>query len=244
MTHNPWKASILTLFPEMFPGLLAHALSGKAYQKGLWTYETINIRDFTTDAHKTVDDAPYGGGAGMVMKPDIIHQAVESLIKTSPIKPRLIYLTPRGKPLQQLDVLTLSQAPHIAVLCGRYEGVDQRVIDYWQFEEYSIGDYVLSGGEVACLTLMDACIRLIPDVMGKEESWQKDSFAVGLLEHSHYTRPDVWQGLVVPEVLRSGDHQKIADWRQKNAEEETRNRRPDLWDKYCSAKGLTNRGSS
>ncbi len=227
-----WHVNILTLFPEMFPGPLGQSLSGRALEDGKWSYDAVNIRDFTQDVHKTVDDTPYGGGAGMVMRADIIEKALLS-IKTPG---RKIYMSPRGKVLKQALVQELVSAPALTILCGRYEGVDQRVLDAHDFEEVSIGDYVLSGGEPAAMIMMDACIRLLPGVMGNENTAGEESFSEstgGLLEYPHYTRPAEWnsangQTYMVPDVLKSGDHGKIAAWRQEQAEKLTRERRPDL----------------
>lgn len=227
-----WHINILTLFPEMFPGMLGHSLSGRALEKGLWSYRAVNIRDFAQDRHKTVDDTPFGGGAGMVMRPDIIEKSLLSLGEPG----RRIYLSPRGAPLKQALVEELAAAPVMTLLCGRYEGVDQRVLDAYGFEEVSIGDYVLSGGEPAALILMDACIRLLPGVMGNDETAGEESFSPvtgGLLEYPHYTRPAEWTTadgriLAVPDVLTSGHHGKVAAWRREQAEALTRARRPDL----------------
>ncbi|MCB9982077.1 MAG: tRNA (guanosine(37)-N1)-methyltransferase TrmD [Rhodospirillales bacterium] len=221
--------NILTLFPEMFPGSLELSLAGKALERGAWGYECVNIRDFGHGVHKTVDDTPYGGGAGMVMRADIIEQALLS-VKTPG---RKIYLSPRGKPLTQAKVKELAACDEITLLCGRYEGVDQRILDAHNFEEISIGDYVLSGGEPAALILMDACIRLLPGVMGNEATPDEESFSSGLLEYPHYTRPAVWeaangQTYDVPEVLQSGNHAKIKSWREERSLELTKKIRPDL----------------
>ena len=219
----------LTLFPEMFPGSLEHSLSGKALERGDWGYSTINIRDYADGVHKSVDDTPYGGGAGMVMRADIIEKATLS-IENPGCK---IYLSPRGKPLTQKMVLDFTQYEAITLLCGRYEGVDQRVLDAQGFEEVSVGDYVLSGGEPAALILMDACIRLLPGVMGNEETPLEESFSNGLLEYPHYTRPPSWEAADgktydVPEVLQSGNHAKIKEWRGEQSLDITQKRRPDL----------------
>jgi tRNA (guanine37-N1)-methyltransferase len=224
-----WHANILTLFPDMFPGPLAQALSGKALDKNIWSYVAINIRDFATDNHKTVDDTPFGGGAGMVMKPDIIERALLSI----PAPGALIYMSARGKKLTQARVQELSATPNVTILCGRYEGVDQRVLDAYGFEEICIGDYVLSGGEVATLTLMDACIRLLPGVMGNEETAGDESFSHGLLEYPQYTRPASWvdaKGTTheVPAILTSGDHARVKKWRDDQAKAITAQNRPDL----------------
>lgn len=223
------RFNILTLFPEMFPGSLGLSLAGKALERGDWGYECVNIRDFGHGVHKTVDDTPYGGGAGMVMRADIIEQALLS-VKTPG---RKIYLSPRGKPLTQGLVKELAAAQALTLLCGRYEGVDQRVLDAHDFEEISIGDYVLSGGEPAALILMDACIRLLPGVMGNEATPDEESFSNGLLEYPHYTRPALWEAADgqthnVPEVLQSGNHAKIKGWREERSLELTKKIRPDL----------------
>ena len=224
-----WHINLLTLFPDMFPGYLGQSLSGKALEKKIWSYDAINIRDFAADKHKTVDDTPFGGGAGMVMRADIIEAALLSIKTPS----RKIYLSPRGKLLNQKLVQELTKTPILTLLCGRYEGVDQRVLDAHEFEEISVGDYVLSGGEPAALTLMDSCIRLLPGVMGNDQTPTEESFSDGLLEYPHYTRPAAWQSatgqaLNVPEVLTSGDHAKIAQWRKEQAKIITKARRPDL----------------
>jgi tRNA (guanine37-N1)-methyltransferase len=224
-----WHINLLTLFPEMFPGFLGHSLAGKALARGDWGYTAINIRDYAEGAHKTVDDTPYGGGAGMVMRPDVIERALLS----RPDPGRKIYLSPRGTPLTQSLVRELAVTPTLTLLCGRYEGVDQRVLDAHAFEEVSIGDYVLSGGEPAALILMDACIRLLPGVMGNEETPIEESFSSGLLEYPHYTRPAEWkaangQTYAVPDILKSGDHGKIAHWRHEQSLDITTKRRPDL----------------
>jgi len=230
-----FHVNLLTLFPEMFPGSLGHSLSGKALERGDWSYAATNIRDYAEGVHKAVDDTPYGGGAGMVMRADVIEKALLSIEKPG----RKIYLSPRGKPLTQALVQELAQKDVLTLLCGRYEGVDQRVLDAHEFEEVSIGDYVLSGGEPAALILMDACIRLLPGVMGNEATPEEESFSNGLLEYPHYTRPALWtdaQGIehAVPEILKSGDHGKIEEWRHEQSLELTRKRRPDLIKKPCT----------
>lgn len=228
---NFWRAQVLSLYPEMFPGPLGAALAGTALEKGLWRLETVDIRAFARDKHRSVDDAPFGGGAGMVLRPDVVDRAITQTRETSGNLP-LVYLTPRGRPLRQSRVKTLADGPGVMVLCGRFEGVDQRVLEKHEAEEISVGDYVLSGGEVAAMALMDACVRLLPGVMGSEESKWEESFETGLLEYPHYTRPDTWEGREVPEVLLSGHHEKIRAWRQAQAEEVTRKRRPDLWKSF------------
>jgi len=230
-----WQATVLTLFPEMFPGQLGHSLAGKSLNDGIWTLKTLDIREFARDKHRTVDDAPLGGGVGMVLKPDVIAAALSAAAST--VGPR-IYLSPRGRLLDQALVRELAAAPGAVFLCGRYEGVDQRVIDAADMMEVSIGDYVLSGGEVAALTVMDAVVRLLPGVMGKEAGHLEESFETGLLEHSHYTQPRLWNGIEAPAILASGHHRKIAEWRQAEAEKETQTRRPDMWQRYLARQQL------
>ncbi|TAL01379.1 MAG: tRNA (guanosine(37)-N1)-methyltransferase TrmD [Rhodospirillaceae bacterium] len=224
-----FQAVVLTLFPEMFPGPLGVSLAGKALADGIWALETVDIRGFARDKHRTVDDSPFGGGAGMVMRPDVLDAAITA--NHRPERP-LIYLTPRGKLLGQARVRELAAGPGVTLICGRYEGVDERLLEARSVEEVSLGDFILSGGEIAALALLDAAIRLLPGVVGKTESLDDESFETGLLEYPHYTRPDVWQGREVPEVLRSGHHAKVAAWRRAQAEEITRERRPDLWERH------------
>jgi tRNA (guanine37-N1)-methyltransferase len=226
----PWHATILTLFPAMFPGPLGQSLAGRALAEGLWSFDAHDIRAHATDRHRTVDDTPFGGGAGMVMRPDILDAALEAAPPGLP----MIYLTPRGRPLTQARVAALAAGPGVVLLCGRYEGVDQRVIEARAIEEISVGDYVLSGGEPAALVLLDAVIRLLPGVMGAAASAQEESFSAGLLEYPHYTRPAEWQGRRVPDVLLSGNHAAIAAWRRGEAERITHERRPDLWAAHVS----------
>jgi tRNA (guanine37-N1)-methyltransferase len=226
-----WRASVLTLFPEMFPGPLAQSLAGRAMQAGIWSLQPVNIRDFATDRHRTVDDTPFGGGAGMVLRPDVVDAAIASVADGR----ALIFLTPRGRRLTQQDVRRYAGSPGIVVLCGRYEGVDQRVVEARAMEEISIGDYVLSGGELPALVLLDAAVRLLPGVMGAVESAAEESFSHHLLEYPHFTRPAEWQARRVPDVLLSGHHAAVAAWRQAEAERTTRERRPDLWDAHTSA---------
>jgi tRNA (guanine37-N1)-methyltransferase len=221
-----WDVRVLTIFPEMFPGPLGESLAGKASADGLWSLRTVNIRDFAPDRHATVDDSPFGGGPGMVMRPDVVHAALESVADApGPV----IYLTPRGRPLDQAMVRGLARGAGMTVLCGRYEGVDERVLEAHDVLEISLGDFVLSGGEPAAIALIDACVRLLPGVMGDETSLAEESFESGLLEYPHYTRPAEWLGRRVPEVLLSGHHEKIRAWRREQAERVTRERRPDLW---------------
>jgi len=230
--QNPWQSCILSLFPEVFPGPLGVSLTGRALEKRLWTLSTISLRDFAADKHGTVDDAPFGGGAGMLIRPDVVDGALKKSKELFP-KNRLIYLSPRGRPLTQSLVEDLSKSQGVTLLCGRYEGVDQRVIDSWEMEEISIGDYVLCGGEVAAMTLLEACVRWLPDIVGDRSSLESDSFQTFLLEHPHYTRPKIWRGQKVPDVLTSGHHEKISIWRQRESERITKERRPDLWKKYA-----------
>jgi len=221
-----WDVRVLTIFPEMFPGPLGESLAGKAAADGLWSLRTVNIRDFAPDRHGTVDDSPFGGGPGMVMRPDVVHDALESV---GGAPGPVIYLTPRGRPLDQALVRELARGPGMTVLCGRYEGVDERVLEAHAVLEVSLGDFVLSGGEPAAIALIDACVRLLPGVLGDEASLEEESFQAGLLEYPHYTRPAEWLGRPVPEVLLSGHHEKIRAWRREQAERVTRERRPDLW---------------
>ncbi len=228
-----WNATVLTLFPPMFPGPLGLSLAGRALAAGLWRLEVQDIRDAAADRHRTVDDTPFGGGAGMVMRPDVLDMAIGS----DDGRP-LLYLTPRGQPLTQDRVRALAAGPGVRVICGRYEGVDQRVLDARGVEEVSIGDYVLSGGELPALVLLDACVRLLPGVMGAKASGEDESFSAGLLEYPHYTRPAEWRGRAVPEILLSGHHGAIAAWRRAQAEDITRARRPDLWRRHVWLSGL------
>ncbi len=230
--QKPWFASTLTIFPEMFPGPLGLSLAGKALKEGIWKLETLDIRAFASDKHASVDDTPYGGGAGMVLRPDVVDAAIRGADAKFGKAARRIYLSPRGRILDQALVKELAAAPSVLLLCGRYEGVDQRVIDAQGLEEISVGDFVLAGGEVAAMTLLEACVRLLTGVVGNAATMEEESFTGGLLEYPHYTRPAVWDGREVPEVLVSGHHEKVRVWRQTKAEEITRQRRPDLWNKY------------
>ena len=220
-----WRATILTLFPEMFPGPLGHSLAGRALAQGTWSIDARDIRDHAPGRHRNVDDAPFGGGAGMVMRADVIDAAIAAVPADRP----LVVLTPRGRPLTQQAVAQLASGPGVILLCGRFEGIDQRVIEARDIAEISVGDYVLSGGETAALVLLDACVRLLPGVMGAAESAEEESFAAGLLEYPHYTRPADWCGRAVPEILLSGNHTAIAAWRHQAACDITQARRPDLW---------------
>lgn len=223
-----FRASVLTLYPEMFPGPLGLSLAGRALEHGLWSLEPVQIRDFAMDRHRTVDDTPAGGGAGMVMRADVLARAIDSVSPSDDPRPRLL-MSPRGKPLTQARVRALAAGPGAVIVCGRFEGVDQRVIEARQLEEVSVGDYVLSGGEPAALVLLDAIVRLLPGVMGNEASGGEESFENGLLEHPHYTRPQDFEGRPIPEVLISGNHARIAAWRRAEAEKLTAERRPDLF---------------
>jgi tRNA (guanine37-N1)-methyltransferase len=225
-----WRASVLTIFPELFPGPLGASLAGRALGQKIWSCEAIDIRDFAADKHRSVDDTPAGGGPGMVMRADVLARAIDAAAPANDSRPRIV-LTPRGKPLLQSRVRELAQAAGLVLVCGRFEGVDERVIERRALEEISIGDYVLSGGEIAALVLLDACVRLLPGVMGTEASHVEESFEAGLLEYPHYTKPQEFEGRPIPEVLNSGHHGKVAAWRREQAEKATRERRPDLWAK-------------
>ena len=224
-----FRATILTLYPEMFPGHLGTSLAGKAMERGQWALDTVQIRDFTTDKHRTVDDTPAGGGAGMVLKPDVLARAIDHASENDS-RPRLL-MSPRGAPLTQKRVRELASGDGVIIVCGRFEGVDQRVIDSRNLEEVSIGDYILSGGEPAALILLDAIVRILPGVMGNDLSGLHESFESGLLEHPHYTRPQIWEDREIPAVLTSGNHAAIAKWQREQAEQLTRERRPDLLEK-------------
>jgi tRNA (guanine37-N1)-methyltransferase len=233
---SSWRATVLTIFPEMFPGPLGLSLAGKAQAEGKWQLGVIDIRDFATDRHRSVDDTPAGGGAGMVMRADIAAAAIDAARTGAEADTPTLYLSPRGRPLTQARVRELARGPGAILLCGRFEGIDQRVLDARSVEEISIGDYVLSGGELAAQVLIDACVRLLPGVAGNEGSLAEESFASDLLEYPHYTRPRDWEGLTIPEILLSGDHKKIAEWRREQAEKLTEQRRPDLWRRFRDRK--------
>ncbi|WP_439528058.1 tRNA (guanosine(37)-N1)-methyltransferase TrmD [Pannonibacter sp.] len=226
-----FAATILTLYPDMFPGPLGQSLSGRAFNDGKWSLDARQIRDHATDRHRSVDDTPAGGGAGMVLRADILAAAIDAATLPEDTRPRLL-MSPRGKPLTQERVRQLAAGPGVIIVCGRFEGVDQRVIEARSLEEVSIGDYILSGGEIAAITLLDAVIRLLPGVMGNQESGETESFETGLLEHPHYTRPAVFEGCGIPEILTTGNHKKIAEWRLSEAMALTAARRPDLWAVY------------
>lgn len=226
-----WRASVITLFPELFPGPLGASVIGRGLGNGIWSLDTTQLRDFASDRHRTVDDTPSGGGAGMVLKPDILATAIDTVSPNEDRRPRLL-MSPRGTPLTQQKAHALAQGPGAVIVCGRFEGVDQRVIDARNLEEISIGDYVLAGGEVAAMVLLEAVVRLLPGVLGATDSIAEESFESGLLEYPHYTRPQVFEDRAIPEILTSGDHGKIAKWRRDEAEALTRARRPDLWSRF------------
>lgn len=233
-----WKAVVITLFPQAFPGVLGESLTGKALQEGLWQLKTINLRDFGEGRHRNVDDTPAGGGAGMVLRPDVVSRAVKEAQAEARRPVPIIYLSPRGKPFTQAMAHTLAQGSGAILLCGRFEGVDERAIAEFDMQEVSIGDYVLTGGELAAQVLIDATVRLIPRVLGNQASVEAESFTHGLLEHPQYTKPAIWEGREIPEVLLSGHHANIASWRQAMAERLTKERRPDLWRAWCAAHNM------
>lgn len=230
------KTIVLTLFPDMFPGPLGASLPGKALKEGLWSLETLDIRSFASDKHASVDDTPYGGGSGMVMRPDVLDACIEGAEAKFGKAARKIYLSPRGRVMDQALVKELAAEPSLLLVCGRYEGVDQRVIDAQGLEEVSLGDFVLAGGEIAAMALIEACVRLLPGVLGNEAATEEESFEAGLLEYPHYTRPSEWKGAKVPEVLVSGHHEKVKAWRRAEAEKITKTRRPEMYEKYLRSK--------
>jgi tRNA (guanine37-N1)-methyltransferase len=237
-----FTAQILTLYPEMFPGPLGVSIAGRALADGKWACDPIHIRDFAADRHRTVDDTPAGGGAGMVLRADILAQAVDHALDKRPDLP-VLAMTPRGKPITQGRVRELAMGPGATILCGRFEGFDERIFDARPIEQVSMGDIILSGGEMAALLLLDACVRLLPGVMGAASSGVEESFETGLLEYPHYTRPVEWEGRAIPQVLRSGDHAKIAAWRKHQAEADTRLRRPDLWERHIGVRDRSPSGA-
>jgi tRNA (guanine37-N1)-methyltransferase len=230
-----FAATVLTLYPEMFPGPLGVSLAGRALEEGAWSLRMVQIRDFATDKHRTVDDTPAGGGAGMVLKADVLAAAIDHARALQPQCP-VLAMTPRGTPITQARIRELAAGPGVTLLCGRFEGFDERIFAGREVEQVSLADIVLSGGEPAALAILDACIRLLPGVMGAPDSGAEESFEEGLLEYPHYTRPQEWEGRTIPEVLRSGDHAKIAAWRRSQAEDDTRSRRPDLWERHRGAR--------
>ncbi|WP_375391500.1 tRNA (guanosine(37)-N1)-methyltransferase TrmD [uncultured Sphingomonas sp.] len=238
-----FAATVLTLYPEMFPGPLGVSLAGRALGEGRWSCEAVQIRDFATDRHRSVDDTPAGGGAGMVLRADVLAAALDSVADAEDLRRPAIALTPRGTPLTQARVRALAAGPGVILLCGRFEGFDERLFAARAIEQVSLGDIVLSGGEPAALALLDACVRLLPGVMGAPSSGVDESFETGLLEYPHYTRPVEWEGRSIPEVLRSGDHARIAAWRKQQAATDTRLRRPDLWERHGGARGPSPSGA-
>ncbi len=237
-----FAAQILTLYPEMFPGPLGVSLAGRALADNIWSCAPIHIRDFATDKHRTVDDTPAGGGAGMVLRADILARAVDHALEQAPALP-VIAMTPRGAPVTQARVRALADGPGVTILCGRFEGFDERIFEARPIEQLSMGDIILSGGEMGALMLLDACIRLLPGVMGAASSGVEESFEQGLLEYPHYTRPVEWEGRMIPQLLRSGDHAKIAAWRKQRAEDDTRLRRPDLWERHIGVRDQSPSGA-
>ncbi|MDU8912949.1 tRNA (guanosine(37)-N1)-methyltransferase TrmD [Aestuariicoccus sp. MJ-SS9] len=242
MTHTPdlaraWKAQIITLFPEAFPGVLGLSLTGKALQEGRWQLDTVALRDFGEGRHRNVDDTPAGGGAGMVLRPDVMGRAIDHARARMPAQAPLIYLSPRGAPFRQPMAQSLARSPGATLICGRFEGLDQRVIDHYGITEVSLGDFVMTGGELAAQAMLDATVRLLPGVLGNAESAEEESFSNGLLEHPQYTRPATWKGHDIPAVLMSGHHGEIAKWRKAQSEALTQERRPDLWDRLHAAPG-------
>ncbi|MEM8731080.1 MAG: tRNA (guanosine(37)-N1)-methyltransferase TrmD [Pseudomonadota bacterium] len=232
--YGVWKAKIITLFPQAFPGVLGESLTGKALQDGLWQLETIDLRAFGLGKHRNVDDTPAGGGAGMVLRADVLGPAIEQAMSATSANWPLIYLSPRGRPMDQALMRRLARTDGVTLICGRFEGVDERVIEHYRIDEVSLGDFVLTGGEIAAQALLDATVRLMPGVLGNARSALDESFADGLLEHPQYTRPADWQGRSIPDVLTSGHHEHIDAWRRTQAQEITRRRRPDLWDRYTA----------
>jgi tRNA (guanine37-N1)-methyltransferase len=237
-----FAATVLTLYPEMFPGPLGASLAGRALDEGTWSLDTVQIRDFAIDKHRTVDDTPAGGGAGMVLRADVLAAAIDHAAALHPGCP-VLALTPRGAPITQVRIRELADGPGVTLLCGRFEGFDERIFEGRAVEQVSLADIVLSGGEPAAIAILDACIRLLPGVMGAASSGAEESFEEGLLEYPHYTRPQEWEGRTIPEVLRSGDHAKIAAWRKQRAEEDTRSRRPDLWERHRGARDQSASGA-
>lgn len=252
MTDRPelvgaWTAKVITLFPELFPGVLGGSLTGRALDQGLWRLETIQMRDFGEGKHRNVDDTPAGGGAGMVLRADVVSAALDRAMAGTPadrMRWPIVYLSPRGRPFDQSMARTWSQADGVTLLCGRFEGVDQRVLDHYDIMEVSLGDFVLTGGEIAAQAMIDATVRLRPGVLGNETSTEEESFSDGLLEHPQFTRPAVWRGLAIPDILMSGHHGKIAEWRRTMSERITQMRRPDLWAAYQRRQGRTPDGSA
>lgn len=234
--HGVWKARVITLFPQAFPGVLGESLTGRALQEGLWQLETIELRQFGIGKHRNVDDTPAGGGAGMVLRADVLAPAIERAMQGASGNWPLIYLSPRGRPMDQALMQSLARCDGVTLICGRFEGVDERVLEHYGIQEVSLGDFVMTGGEIAAQALIDATVRLLPGVLGNQASTEEESFSSGLLEHPQYTRPAEWMGRPIPEVLMSGHHGKVAEWRREKSEEITRARRPDLWQRHLAAK--------
>ena len=232
-----WRAQVITLFPEAFPGVLGESLTGRALKDRLWALETTPLREFGEGRHRNVDDTPAGGGAGMVMRADVMSRAIEAATAGAPPARPLLYLSPRGRRFDQAMAQHLSEGPGMTMICGRFEGLDERVIDHYGITEVSLGDFVLTGGEIAAQAMIDATVRLLPGVLGNAASTEEESFSDGLLEHPQYTKPALWKGRAIPEVLLSGHHAKITDWRREMAERLTKERRPDLWRAYCAQRG-------
>ena len=242
MTENPrlakaWRAQVVTLLPQAFPGVLGESLTGRALKDGLWQLDTVDLRRFGEGKHRNVDDTPAGGGAGMVLRPDVMGRAIDEARSTMPPAAPILYLSPRGRPFDQAMARGLATTPGITLICGRFEGMDERVIQHYGIHEVSLGDFVLTGGEIAAQALIDATVRLIPGVLGNADSTEEESFSEGLLEHPQYTRPPEWKGHKIPDVLMSGHHGEIAKWRHEQAKEITRTRRPDLWAAYQKRTG-------
>ncbi|MCE8538780.1 tRNA (guanosine(37)-N1)-methyltransferase TrmD [Ruegeria pomeroyi] len=234
--HGVWKARVITLFPQAFPGVLGESLTGRALQEGLWQLETIELRQFGIGKHRNVDDTPAGGGAGMVLRADVLAPAIERAMQGASGNWPLIYLSPRGRPMDQALMQSLARCDGVTLICGRFEGVDERVLEHYGIQEVSLGDFVMTGGEIAAQALIDATVRLLPGVLGNQASTEEESFSSGLLEHPQYTRPAEWMGRPIPEVLMSGHHGRVAEWRREKSEEITRARRPDLWRRHQAAK--------
>jgi tRNA (guanine37-N1)-methyltransferase len=228
---HAWQAQVITLFPDAFPGILGYSLTGRALQDGIWQLQSVNLRDFGDGKHRNVDDTPAGGGAGMVLRPDVMGQAIDHALSRAPAAP-LVYLSPRGRRFDQAMARDWASRPGITMICGRFEGLDQRVIDHYNILEVSLGDFVMTGGEIAAQAMIDATVRLLPGVLGNAESAEEESHSNGLLEHPQYTRPAEWRGHSIPDVLLSGHHGKIEDWRRSQSEELTKARRPDMWEKF------------
>lgn len=236
---DAWRAQVITLLPQAFPGILGESLTGRALKDGLWSLDAIDLRPFGEGRHRNVDDTPAGGGAGMVLRADVMGRAISHALRDAPRAAPLLYLSPRGRRFDQAMARRLADGPGVTLICGRFEGLDERVIDHHAIEEVSLGDFVMTGGEIAAQALIDACVRLLPGVLGNATSAEEESHASGLLEHPHYTRPAEWQGRTIPEVLTSGDHARVARWRREMSERLTAERRPDLWEKHRSGRDET-----